>query len=208
MNTSDIEKRLQRLESANRLYKLFFVVVLGVSAFFISTSFTEKTTVQDVVKAKEFQLVDTDGGVLMSLRREGDAGQLDMYNTVGTKLLSLTTSDDGAGCIVGRDANGKRIYRLINVKGGGGSVSVYNREEVKASEMTITDKNTGYIELNNSDGNKMLRFTYGTGSSAGIISVYNGLGNRIIVLGSDASDNGVLNVLNRYGEGMSGVWPK
>jgi hypothetical protein len=208
MLSPDIEKRLQRLERSNRLYRIFLFIVLGASAYFITTGFTESRVVEEVIKAKEFQVVDSYGKVLMSLRKDAEAGQLDMYNTSGTKLLSLTTSDGGAGTIIGRDMNGKKIYRMINVKGGGGSVCVYNSNEVLSGDLTITDRNTGYLELNNSDGNKMLRFTYGNGSTAGIMSVYNSLGNRIIVMGSDASENGVLNVLNRYGEGMNGVWPK
>ncbi|HYC40746.1 MAG TPA: hypothetical protein VEB63_09675 [Chitinophagaceae bacterium] len=202
-----VEQRLQRLEKRLRVYQYGFLVIILLGGFFMVTAF-KKPGAADIIKAKEFQVVDDYGRVLMSLREDSDAGQLDMYNSSGTRLLTFTTSDGGAGTIIGRDASGKKIYRMINVKGGGGSMCVYNTNEAIASEISITDRNTGYMEINNTNGNNMLVCTYGTNSSSGIFSVYNDINTRICVLGSDATGNGVLNVLNRSGGGMNGVWPK
>lgn len=208
MTANRIEQRLNKLESNVRLYKQIIFGLVGVVAFVVFMSFNQKSVLEDVVKAKEFQVVDEYGRVYMSLKKDAGAGQMDLFNSSGTKVLSLTTSDGGAGTVIGRDANGKKIYRLINVKGGGGSVGVYNSNETMVDELTITDRNTGYLEVNNADGNKMLVCTYGSGSSSGIFSVYNSQNNRICVLGSDANSNGVLNVYDRAGGKLNGVWPK
>lgn len=209
MTASLIEQRLNKLEKSVRFYKqisFLFIAVIGILVFM---SFDrKKTPVDDVVKAKEFQVVDDYGKVFLSMKKDENAGQVDLYNSYGTKILTLTSSDGGAGTVIGRDAGGRKIYRLINVKGGGGSIDVYNTNEVMADELTITDRNTGYLEVNNSDGNQMLVCTYGSSSSSGIFSVYNNMNTRICVLGSDNNSNGVLNVYNRSGGSMNGVWPK
>src|SRR5438067_3464825 len=106
MTASLIEQRLNKLESNVRFYKqiiIGLIAVIGVVAFM---SFTKKATVEDVVKAKEFQVVDDYGRVYLSLKKDQGAGQVDLFNSSGTKLLTLTSSDGGAGTIIGRDAAG------------------------------------------------------------------------------------------------------
>jgi hypothetical protein len=208
MSRLQIESRFNRLERSVKIYRIILLSIASVIAVVAILSFNKKTTSQDVLQAKEFQVVDDYGTVYMSLKRDGDAGEFNLYNSKGTKLISLLSSDGGAGTIIGRDNYGKKTYRLINVKGGGGSLAIYNANETIADELTITDKNTGYLEVNNSEGNKMLLMTYGSGSSSGIFSVYNNSNNRICVLGSDANSNGVLNVYNSSGSNLNGVWPK
>ena len=208
MSTLQIESRLNKLESSVKVYRIILLSIVSVIAVVVMLSFNEKATAPDVLQAKEFQVVDDYGKVYISLKKDYDAGMFNLYDSKGTKLLSLLASDGGAGTIIGRDSYGKKTYRLINVQGGGGSLAIYNSNETIADELTITDKNTGYLAVNNAEGNKMLLMTYGSGSSSGIFSVYNNANNRICVLGSDVNSNGVLNVYNSYGASMNGVWPK
>ena len=208
MSTLQIESRLNKLEHSVNVYRIILLLILSAIAVVFLISFNNKTTAPDILQAKEFQVVDDNGKVYISLKKDIDAGQFILFDKRGTKLLSLMASGDGAGTFIGRDTYGKKIYRLINVKGGGGSLSIYNANEIVADELTVTDKNTGYLGVNNSEGNKMLQMTYGSGSSSGIFTVYNNANNRICVLGSDVNSNGVLNVYNSYGEAMNGVWSK
>lgn len=209
MTTIDLlEQRINKLQRNARIYRISFFSFIVVIALVAFVGFRGKGGAADVVKAKEFQVVDDYGKVYMSLRHDELSGLMDLYGNTGTKLLTFTSSDGGAGTIIGRDAAGTRIYRFINVKGGGGSLQVYNTDEKIADELTITDKNTGFLQVSSPTGDKMHVLTYGSSSSSGIFSVYNSTGTRICVLGSDASSNGVLNVCNSSGGAMNGVWPK
>jgi hypothetical protein len=203
-----IEKRLAGLERKVRAYQLSLLTIVLIATLATVLAYNKKTPVADVVQAKEFQVVDDRGNVLVRLKKDGSAGDLTVLNTKGTELVQLTSSTAGSGAVIGYGKEGNLIYRFIGDDGGGGAMDVYNSNGKVAGAMGATDVNSGYLLINNGEGNKLIHMTYGNSSKGGVLNIYNRNNSRICTLGSDPDNNGVLNVYNSQGQNMNGVWPK
>ena len=86
-----IEQRMLKLENSLRLYRLFFstAIIVLIAAVFMSSG--KKNDVPDVIKAKNFQVVDNSGNILLELSQAKGNGQLVTYSPAGQKLCRLFT---------------------------------------------------------------------------------------------------------------------
>src|SRR5687768_16206159 len=96
-----IEQRLAQLEKTNRLYRMIFLglILLAGGAFFMS--FNQKQDVTELIQAKRIQLLDNEGNVIADLKRDQNTGNAEFttFSANGTMLVSLFTSEGGAGAI-------------------------------------------------------------------------------------------------------------
>jgi hypothetical protein len=208
MSNVEIELRFKKLEKSNRMYKILFLNMLLLCGFFVFVSFSQDNT-EDLIRAKEIQIINSNGNIALSLKSNRNAGQLDIQNGAGSRILTLTESDGGSGgTIVARDQYGNKIYRMVPVTGGGGSIESFNKDGYVATQMSVTDRNTGYIAANYGDGRQMAVVSYANSSGSGIFSIFNNSGYRISVIGADPANSGCVNVYDSYGNNLNGVWPK
>src|SRR6266496_3429268 len=104
--TNSIEQRVAQLEKNLRFYRFCFAGFLIVGAGLLFMSFNNKKTAPDVLEAKAFHVVDDKGNVLVEINKEDGNGQLSTFTSGGKRLVSLFTTDGGAGGINTTDAKG------------------------------------------------------------------------------------------------------
>jgi hypothetical protein len=224
-----IEKRLEKLERKIRLYQFAFVSIILLGGLITITAF-KKNTVPDLIQAKEFQVVDDDGKVFVSIKKGYGSGDIAVYNLIGTDIIHLLKSDAGTGVILTRNGNGNFACRLAGYTDGGGKLEIYNSKDKIADEIGYNTADAGYVALSSENGNKMIEMT-SSNSGNGVYNSYDDKGNNIIImggtsqhdgtinffnrnrykicaLGGDDNANGALNIYNSYGQNQNGVWPK
>ncbi|HSU27349.1 MAG TPA: hypothetical protein VLJ68_03145 [Chitinophagaceae bacterium] len=151
---SDIEKRLLKLESKLRIYQIAFIGLLLGTGFMFLTGFGKKPVATDLVQAKEFQVVNDNGKVLMSLKKDSTGGgRISIYNNSGVNVLmmhsaikggrmSITAHDGNSGIVaaITEDNHGvlnvynkwnNRICALGGDAKGGGVLNVYDNASEK-----------------------------------------------------------------------------
>ena len=84
---STIETRLLKLERKLRFYQLGITVILIGAGFFVVTAFNNRNAAPDLIQAKEFQVVDANGKVLISLKKDNSAGNIKMYTQTGSNIV-------------------------------------------------------------------------------------------------------------------------
>ncbi len=91
-----LQKRLDRLEAKNRLlsWALLGLLVIGALTFILSAA--APSDVQDVVRAKSFEVIDVDGGKRagISTLSDGSTG-LSFYDASGNERIALGVLSDG-----------------------------------------------------------------------------------------------------------------
>ena len=223
--TQNFEQRLVTLEKKLHIYRLSFVGFLIVIAGFMIMSFTGRKPVPDLVQAKAFQVVNDDGKVLMEMSKEDGNGQLSTYSATGSRLVSLFTSDGGAGGINTFGKDGKVLFKVTNTSEGGGYLALFNGGGTEIGEMGVTNNESGYLRLNDRNANKMIWLTYtqdgggylslskdgketirlSTPMAGGRLGIYNGAGTRIGYMGAQENGDGNITVWNSAGTKSGGV---
>ncbi len=204
---SNLEKRMEKLEKKLRFYQIAFVSILLAGGFMIMTGFNKKNQVPDLIQAKGFQVVDDQGRALVSLKSDGTAGNVLLYDQSGTALVEMYRASSGTGALLTKSQDAKYACYIGAYNNGAGQIKVYNSNQKAVDEIGSTTTEYGYFGVNNSDENNILSIT-STSNGDGIVSVFNRYKNRIGVLGPDDNGNGLLNILNSSGQNMNGVWPK
>ena len=220
-----IEQRISKLEKSVRLYRAFFgsAVILLIAVVFMSSG--TRNDVPDVIKAKDFQVVDDNGNVLLELNKAKGNGQLTTYSPSGVKLCRLFTSEGGAGAINTFDGNGKLNFKVTKITEGGGYIALYNSDEKEIVEAGSIVGNAGYLQVNDHNANKIAWITEvrdGGGSLSlfnqdlgtifleaqdvgGRVSIYNKNNVRIGYLGTQNSLDGNLSVYSNSDTRLGGV---
>lgn len=202
-----LEQRMEKMEKKLRFYQIAFIAILLTAGFLIVSGFNKRSEVPDLIQAKGFQVVDGQGRALVSLKNDGTAGEISLYDQAGTKLLNLYRTSTGTGGILTRTQNNRFACYIGAYTNGAGQMKVYNTQEKSVAEIGSTNSDNGYVGVSNTNENEILSIT-STKNGDGIVSVYNRYKNRNCVLGPDDNGNGVLNVLNSSGQNMNGVWSK
>lgn len=86
-------ERLEKLERQNRRLKyggLAILIAFGALAIIGQTAYT-----RCVIRAKEFQLVDSHGKVMGRMRVDGNDPQLELFNQHGVSAVALYAYDKG-----------------------------------------------------------------------------------------------------------------
>ncbi|HYM94780.1 MAG TPA: hypothetical protein VET23_11620, partial [Chitinophagaceae bacterium] len=116
-----LEKRLEKLERRVRSYQLTFIGIIIAAGFLIITAFGNKNAAPDLIQAKEFQVVNDQGRVLVSLRSDGNAGNINLYDGTGADFINLLSSAAGTGIIVTKNKKGDIACRLTHYNDDAGN---------------------------------------------------------------------------------------
>lgn len=216
---STLEKRLEKMEKQLRFYRWMFTFLFISAGFLVFTAFNSKQTVPALLKAKEFQVVDDYGRVLVSMKKDYDAGNIRINNTKGGNIINMLKSDAGTGTILTKTENGTFAVRLVGYDDGkGGKVEVYSQQGKVVTTLGSTDRSTGYIGVKNSNDKDMFEVTYGdtyyggwagvfdysgnnvarmnAGEKGGQLRVFNSDSKEMVVLGITSGGDGVVSVYN------------
>ncbi len=111
------EERLARLERKNRRLTLA-LVLMGVAATLVVTVGMERNeAVSEVVKARNFLLVDENGKTRAALEMIGDESSLVLSDKSGKERATLKVDNDFGPDLRMLDENGKTLAMLVVVKG-------------------------------------------------------------------------------------------
>lgn len=220
-----LEQRIARLEKNLRFYRFGFAGLLIITAGFITMSFNNRKTAPDVIEAKAFHVVDDAGNVLVELNKEDGNGQISTFTPTNKRLVSMFTTDDGAGGINTYGKDGNVIFKVTNNTGGGGYMALFNSGKQEIAELGVTNTESGYFKLNDRSGNKQVWMTYtqdgggylslskggqemirfSTPDAGGRIGIYNGSNTRIAYMGAQDTKDGNITIWNSAGTKSGGL---
>lgn len=220
-----LEQRIARLEKNLRFYRFGFAGLMIVAAGFVTMSFNNRKTAPDVIEAKAFHVVDDAGNVLVELNKEDGNGQISTFTPGSKRLVSLFTTDDGAGGINTFGKDGNVIFKVTNNTGGGGYMALFNSGKQEIAELGVTNTESGYFKLNDRSGNKQVWMTYtqdgggylslskgtqemirlSTPDAGGRIGIYNGSNTRIAYMGAQDTKDGNITIWNSAGTKSGGL---
>lgn len=220
-----LEQRIAQLEKNVRFYRFGFAGLLAIAIGFIVMSFNNRQPVADVIQAKAFQVVDDNGKVLVELNKEDGNGQISTFNPAGTRLVSLFTTDDGAGGINTFDNDGDVTFKVTNTADGGGYMALFNSEKSEVAELGVTNIESGYLRLNDRNNNKLVWMTYTqdgggylslsnkgqemvrftTPEAGGRLGIYNNSNTRVAYVGTQDSKDGNVTIFNSSGTRTGGL---
>ncbi len=223
---NNIEQRMNRLEKQVRTYRLVTVfLVMGISAA-LFMGFKDKDTPPDVIKAKAFQVVNSNNDVLAEMSIEKGNGLITTYTQSGNKLFQAFTSDGGGGGINTFDKGGQVNFKVTRTTDGGGYMALFNADRKEVFEVGTTVSSSGYFRVNDKYGEKLawLTFTEGGGGyfslmgrnnkeqiklstpdAGGRVGIYNGNEKRIIFSGAQDNKDGNITVYDSYGSRSGSV---
>lgn len=216
-----LEKRIEQLEKQNRFYRICFISVSILICAAMFMSFNKKEQVQDTIKARNIQVVDTKGNVVVELTTSTytNNGEINTYTPAKKRLVSLFTSEGGAGAINTFDKDQSPVFKLTQTSGGGGYMSLFNKDVQEIVEFGATDNDGGYMRINDADGNKRAWITYtqngggyfslsngstetfrvSTPDAGARMGLYNKNSKRVVYIGAEDSQNGNLTIYNSTG---------
>src|SRR5688572_6575970 len=139
MNT--LEQRIEQLEKQNRIYRICFISVMILISAALFMSFDKKEQVQDTIKARNIQVVDDRGNVVVELTRSINTnnGEINTYTPSKKRLVSFFTSTGGAGAINTFDTYEYPVFKVTQTTGGGGYMSLFNDDKREIVEFGATD---------------------------------------------------------------------
>ena len=110
--------------------------------------------VPNVIKAKEFVVVNADGKELVRLaaKWDGSGGTLITSSARGYPLVRLTTTDEGYGMLCTYSAERKQLVKLGGTGDGEGMLAIYNANGKELVELGVTEDGTGIVTLFNTSG--------------------------------------------------------
>ena len=222
-----LEQRILQLEKQTRLYRLGFMglfLLIGAGLFM---SFNNKKPTPELLQAKKIQVVDDKGNVVVELKSSDITGngEINTMSPEKNRLVSIFTSDGGAGAINTFDEYNMPIFKLTQTAGGGGYMALLNEESSEIVEFGSTDEASGYMRINDNLGNKQAWITYtkggggyfslskgevehlrfSTAASGGRIGIYNDKNTRVAFLGTQDNMDGNLSIYAREGGKLGGI---
>lgn len=220
-----LEQRVIKLEKNLRTYRITFCGLIITCMTFMLLSSARKVNVPDVIKAKAFEVVDDNGSVLVELNKEKNNGHVSTFTPEGKRLVSLFTSDGGAGALNTFDLSGKVLFKVTRTKEGGGYMALFNSAEKEIAELGVTTGETGYFNLNDRNGEKIIWLTYTDGGggyfsllnkgtetvrfstpdAGGRMGIYNKGNTRIGYMGAQDNQDGNITIWNSGGTRTGGV---
>ena len=223
---NQLEQRVARMEKSLRMYRMVFATIIIMGGTFFLMSHSDKTgNVPDVIKAKAFVVVDDNNNSIVEINKEKGNGQISTYTPGGTRLVSLFTSDGGAGAINTFDKDGHVNFKVTRTTEGGGYMALFNDNEKEVAEWGVSTSQSGYFKLNDKYGDKMAWMTFtkegggyfsllnggketirfSTPSSGGRVGIYNSSSNRIAFIGSQDNGDGNITLYNSAGTRTAGL---
>ena len=142
ITTHSIDQRLARLESRNRAYLAFLVVVLAAGLLAMNS---ENAT----VRAHAFELVSEDGSTRATIRFEEGNPVFALNDENGIERLRLFSEPDATGLYVLDEEHTPRIG-IAQFSHGGGGIALHGPQSKGAAVLYL--KGEGSLRFFNADG--------------------------------------------------------
>ncbi len=223
---NQLEQRIAKLEKNVRNYRIFFgLAITAIFTLSLMSSTKKNQFVPDRLQARSFQLLDDNGNMIAELGEEKGNGKLTTYTPRGKKLVSLFTSEGGAGGINTFDDDGDVLFKVTRTSGGGAYMALFNGDAKEITEMGVTDGETGYFKVNDKYGDKLAWITYtsdgggylallnnnqetirlSTPDAGGRVGISNRKKERIAYLGTQDNGDGNLTIYNATGKSSGSI---
>jgi hypothetical protein len=192
--TMTTDTRIESLETQVRTLKRMLFGVFGLIVVGGLLAATSLQSVPDVIRAKNFEVLNEEGVVIASLRENPHGrGWLSIRDEVGRSVAAIT-GDKRGGWLTIDNIKGNNVASLL-VDEKGGWLIVKDHEGI-ASASVIADKEGGWITL--SDEPQKHSVVIGVDDKGGWLTIHNKKGKPVAALNSDV-DGGVLVVCNKDG---------
>jgi len=173
--------RIASLETQVRTLKRMLFGVFGLVVAGAVLGATSLQTVPDVIQAKQFEVVNDQGKILVGLGNFPgggvDNGMIVTRNSVGGELFKVTPGPYG-NRIRNMDAKGNTLVEIAASTEGG-----------------------GFVMTNDSKGKKLVSIGGTKGASAGTITTYNGKDRTLVAIGT-RDGNGVVVTQDGFGKNL------
>ena len=221
-----LEGNIGRLKAHNRLLSWALLGLLAMSAFLFILSAAAQPDVQDVVRAKSFEVVGTDGKIMAMLSASAKGSELvlhdasgnpraelntDLDNLAGTGLVlynddgiisaRLSTLSDSTPWLLFNDGWGRRRAEICTLSDMSPSFMLYDVKGKKRSELAIRADDTAGLALYDANGASRVNLGMLTDSSP-LLGLYDARENLRVALGSLNDDTSGLAIY--VGEQSSG----
>ena len=215
---NNFELRMNRLEKQVRIYRIATLLLLvGITGGLVM-GFKDKSTPPDILKAKSFQVVNSNGDIIAEMGAEKGNGLITTMTPSGRKLFQVFTTEGGGGGINTFDNNGEVNFKVTRTIDGGGYMALFNSARKEIFEVGTTTANYGYFRVNDRYGEKLawLTFTEGGGGyfslagkdnkelikfstpeAGGRVGIYNGSNKRITFIGAMDNKDGNITVYDK-----------
>ena len=132
-----------------------------------------KNQVPDKIQAKNFEVVNDEGKVMVRMATFEKDGVVTTYRPSGEILADIVSTKSGAGGLVLYDGAGKQNMIFTDVNGGGGSIRINNAKGQTAVQLGRNGNQAGSVTVNNQNEKKILLLTGDTADAGAILSYDN-----------------------------------
>jgi hypothetical protein len=133
---------------------------------------------------------------------DGGGGYIGLYNSSGTRTLSMYNDYDGGNLSVNNNEGNSRVF-MENNGSVGGLLSVRNASGYTTFKATQTTSGHGDVYVNNYNGDERIRLS--VSNSAGNFQLRNNSKTLIIEAGGTNSEGGVINTFGSSGSFIQGM---
>lgn len=202
-----LEQRMLKLERRLRMYQIAVVAIIIAGCFFALTAFNGKTNAPDLIQAKEFQVVDNQGKVLISLKKDVDAGAIKLFDETGSNTIEMKSSDGGTGVIATKNKSGNVACQMSSYKDdagkddGSGRLLLYNKDGKMVDEIGSTSNANGVFLVKNTEGIKISELG-STETGGGWLGVFNSEGKEVGEMSQTDAKTGYIGLNNVDGSTM------
>jgi len=223
----ELEERIKRLESNNRLMAIGLFALVAVIAALVTAlaarvlpGYDERLKAQadqfelavsnlradletgsggKVVKASEFQVVDGDGKKLARLYGDpGNGGGITFFDGNEKPKAALGVVGDDVGLVLGGVSGDSTLgISLISMSGLGG-ISTYDGKGTEAVRLGATAADTGFVATYDGKGTELVTLS-ATEEGNGIVSICDGNGTELVMLGGTDTGDGTVFTYNGKG---------
>ncbi len=211
------------------------LVLSGMIASNLLQTSDAQQTASNIVKAREFHLVDALGATtaviashpegltiqnaagkaVAAVGTDSDGGSMTIFNAAGKVATSVSDGSNGAGMVVCNAAG--KIVAAIGTALEGGVISLENAEG-KTGVFVAAGEDGGSLNIEDAKGNGRILLSYYDKMNAGLVQIIgeNGsaqitvdeYGGDVSVFGKGSDESRAVMGVNEYGNGAVSTWDK
>ncbi|TWU27938.1 hypothetical protein [Novipirellula artificiosorum] len=147
--------RLAKIEREVRIWRIFALLSMGCIAVAVTMGASSKPEIPQVLRAKEFQLVDDSGTIRATLKTLGNSTQLRMHD--GSKKSEVAIIANDSNAIVDLTNDNRINSANIEAYASGGSIGLSRRTgNGKALTHIVGGTEGSFVKLQPLKGNEIL----------------------------------------------------
>ena len=180
----ELAVRVRLLERKNRRLKhaaLAGAAVVCTALAMGQGAQKDAASIPDVVRAREFCVVDAQGATAVTLKSYQHGGIVTVYDKTGRKMVELARLESVTGGRIEtyNDAGNPMVSLCASESRGAGGIGVYNGEGAEMITLTVLPgSRLGAIQLKNAREKDLLRLTAIDGVGPGCVISYDGTGKQ------------------------------